>query len=123
MRTETIRRDDLEAVGRTERELSVAPRSTSWIRRLPWLDGTMLVVSSVLAEVGATRAGVPRTPLSVLVVFVLIVLAFFALRGLHRPRLNGAILDDLRAVAAMTALAAMIVLAGPSIAPGGYRTH
>lgn len=128
MKIETIPQDEFDAGDLARSEPFLQPRPAIRMSRLPWLDGMMLVLAGFLAEVGAARADVPRAPLWVLVVFIVTVLVIFALRGLHRPRLSGVVLDDLRAIATTTALAAMILLAARSlltsdvaVAPQGTR--
>src|SRR5688500_17008824 len=73
-------------------------------------DASLLVLALVLAEVGAARAGIPPTPALVLVAFAGLVLVLLRLRGMYRRHLHVGILDELRAIAAGTALAAMIVV-------------
>jgi len=74
------------------------------------LDIAMVTVATLLAEYGAAHAGVPPTPPAALLAFPAVVLALFASRGMYRPRPHVGILDDLRAIAMTSALAAMVIL-------------
>ena len=93
---------------RSERHLAkrVARRAGALARG----DALMLVVAVMLAEFGAARAGIPHTPVPVLVAFVALVLALFGLRGMYRPRPDLGLLDDVRAIFSVTALAAMMLV-------------
>ncbi|MDX6397859.1 MAG: hypothetical protein QOJ43_1267 [Gaiellaceae bacterium] len=85
-------------------------------RRFRWLsphvpvDIATLSIGVVLAEIGGSRAGVPSTPLVVLLGFPALTLALLAVRGFYRRRPRGTIFDDLRVVTTTTALAAMVIL-------------
>jgi exopolysaccharide biosynthesis polyprenyl glycosylphosphotransferase len=101
---------------------------TSW--RLPLLpiDAFTLTAAIVLAELGASGAGVPSTRLSVLVGFPALTLAILAFRGTYRRRRATGIFEDLRAVLTSSALAAMVTLCvraffttDPAIAQQGAR--
>jgi len=74
------------------------------------LDVAMVAVATLLAEYGAAHAGVPPTPSAALLAFPVVLMVLFALRGMYGPRLHVAILDDLRAIATTSALAAMVIL-------------
>ncbi len=70
----------------------------------------MLVVAALASSVGSQAAGVDAAPAGWLAVFSVLVIAIFAARGMYRPRLRHEILEDIRGVIAVTALAAMAVL-------------
>jgi len=70
----------------------------------------MVSVAMVLSEYGATHAGLPVTPLPALFAFPAVVLFLSACRGMYAVRMNVGILDELRAIATTSALAAMVVL-------------
>jgi len=82
----------------------------AWLRPILVVDVAMLAVATVLAEYGAANAGIPSIPLSALIGYPLLVLSLLACRGMYRSRLYPGVLDDLRAVATITALSAMVVL-------------
>jgi len=86
-------------------------RKWSWRRgAFLRLDVAMVIIATLLAEYGAANAGVPPTPPVALLAFPAVVMVLFAWRGMYGPRLHVAILDDLRAIATTSALAAMVVL-------------
>jgi len=85
-------------------------RVQAWTRTCVAVDALMLFAAVVVADLGASRAGVPSTPAFWLVAFPLLTFAFMAARGLYRPRVFLRVLDDLRVVVTSAALAAMIVL-------------
>ena len=94
---------------------AAAPRIRHRRRRIAWLpllplDAATVTGGVLLAEVGASQAGVPSAPLHVLVSFPVVILTLLAIRGMYRRRIQPALLDDLRAIATTTALAAMIIL-------------
>jgi exopolysaccharide biosynthesis polyprenyl glycosylphosphotransferase len=74
------------------------------------VDIATISVGVALAEIGASRAGVPPTPLHVLIGFPALTLALLVARGTYRRRLRASIFEDLRVVATTSALAAMVVL-------------
>jgi exopolysaccharide biosynthesis polyprenyl glycosylphosphotransferase len=85
-------------------------------------------VAVVLAEVGAARAGVPPTQLTVLLGFPALTLALLAIRGTYRRRLRTSVFDDVRVVLTTSALAAMVTLCvraffttDPAVAQQGAR--
>ena len=111
-----------------DRALAATRRSSGWPGPLLRVDGAMLVFALALAEFGAPRAGAPATPLLAVFAYPLLVLVLLALRGMYRRRPHTPLLDDLRAIATTSALAAMIVLctrvfftADPAVAQQGAR--
>jgi exopolysaccharide biosynthesis polyprenyl glycosylphosphotransferase len=82
----------------------------SWQLARPIVDAAMLAAGCVAAAVGSAAAGVAAPPTASLVAFTLLVLFFFALRGMYAPRIRPELLENLRGVVAATSLAAMSVL-------------
>ncbi|HKH31841.1 MAG TPA: exopolysaccharide biosynthesis polyprenyl glycosylphosphotransferase [Gaiellaceae bacterium] len=82
----------------------------SWQLAQPIVDAAMLVIACVAAAIGSASAGVMRPPTASLVAFALLVLFFFAVRGMYAPRIRPELLENLRGVVAATSLAAMSVL-------------
>ena len=74
------------------------------------LDIGMLVTAAVASTLGAESAGVSSLPGVWLAVFAVLVLGWFAARGMYATRLHYELLEDLRIVVAATSLAAMSVL-------------
>jgi exopolysaccharide biosynthesis polyprenyl glycosylphosphotransferase len=74
------------------------------------VDIATISVGVALAEIGAARAGVPPTPLVVLLGFPVLTLFLLAARGTYARRLRPSIFEDLRVVATSSALAAMVIL-------------
>jgi len=92
-------------------EEAARPRKLLWLRAHITVDIAACAIGVALAEFGASRAGVPPTPVEVLLVFPALTLALLAVRGSYRPRLyGGGTFEDLRLVAASSALAAMVML-------------
>jgi exopolysaccharide biosynthesis polyprenyl glycosylphosphotransferase len=82
----------------------------SWQLARPIVDAAMLAVACVAASIGSASAGVMAPPTASLVAFSLLVLLFFALRGMYAPRIRPELLENLRGVVTATSLAAMSVL-------------
>ena len=99
----------LEAVPARRPAPRVRPEVAWSLARLA-LDGGMLLVAALASSLGSRAAGVDAAPAGWLVLFALLVVAAFAVRGMYRPRLRADILDDLRGVVTSTSLAAMAVL-------------
>jgi len=74
------------------------------------VDAMMLGTAAATAELGASRAGVPATPSLWLVLFPVVVMALLWARRMYAPRLLLRVLDDVRSIAATTAVAAMAML-------------
>src|SRR3712207_2089285 len=99
----------LEALPRREqvaRRYRIAP-DTAWALARFSLDATMLGAAALASSLGARAAGVDATPAPWLALFAVLVAATFAVRGSYRPRLRTQMLEDVRGVVAVTALAAM----------------
>jgi exopolysaccharide biosynthesis polyprenyl glycosylphosphotransferase len=104
------------------------PRKGSWPAPLLPVDVATLALAVVLAEVGAARAGVPPTQLTVLLGFPALTLALLAIRGTYRRRVRTSVFDDVRVVLTTSALAAMVTLfvrafftTDPAVAQQGAR--
>ncbi|MFN2471272.1 MAG: sugar transferase [Gaiellaceae bacterium] len=74
------------------------------------IDCAMLATAAGATALGAYHSDLPRTSSVWLIVFSGLVLVFARARGMYAPRLRLDILDDLRGVVTVTALAAMVVL-------------
>ena len=74
------------------------------------LDSAMLATAGAAAVFGAGAAGIPAPPVTWIVVFSVLALAFSSLRGLYASRLHYELLEDLRSIVIATSLAAMAVL-------------
>ena len=94
------------------------PADTGWVRAATGVDVATLGTATVLAELGASEAGVAATPVGWLIAFPLIVMAMLAARGWYRPRLTLRILDDLRLGVTAISIAAMVVLSVRVVATG-----
>jgi exopolysaccharide biosynthesis polyprenyl glycosylphosphotransferase len=96
------------------RERAVAqPRLQSarfWAIAALSLDIAMLTCAGGATALGAQHANLPRTSAVWLAAFSVLVLVAARLRGMYGPKLRLDILDDLRGVVTVTALAAMVVL-------------
>jgi exopolysaccharide biosynthesis polyprenyl glycosylphosphotransferase len=92
-----------------ESRLRLRP-DTAWALAKFSLDATMLVLAGLATTLGSRAANVDAAPAGWLMLFAVLVLAAFAVRGVYRPRLRQEILEDLRGVIGITALAAMAVL-------------
>ncbi len=82
----------------------------SWVRAQVVLDCILLGLAALSTVAATQAAGVTPVPVVWLIVYPALVLAFFRVRGLYSPRIRLPALDDLRAVAAGTAIAAMLVV-------------
>jgi len=109
--------EPLELERAEERALSRL-RSGSWARGALLLDAVMLAAASAAAQLGAGDAGILRVAPVWLVAYAGFVLLFLYLRGLYSWRLKVSVLDDVRAVAVITALASMTVLSLRILLPG-----
>ena len=74
------------------------------------VDAVMLTVAAAIDLFAARAAGVPAIPVAWLVIFPVLVLALLVRRGMYRPRLQPQLLDDLRTIVAVTAVATMAVI-------------
>jgi exopolysaccharide biosynthesis polyprenyl glycosylphosphotransferase len=83
---------------------------TSWALASLSLDTLMLAAMVAATVLGTRGSNVPVMSLGWLAAFGGIILALSWLRGLYEARLRLELLDDLRALVAITSLAAMIVL-------------
>ena len=90
----------------------------SWARGAFLLDAVMLFAAALAAELGSRDAGIVRTSPVWLVAYGAIVLFAFYLRGLYAWRVRLQVLDDLRTVVTMTALASMVLLTLRILLPG-----
>ncbi|HZG36004.1 MAG TPA: sugar transferase [Gaiellaceae bacterium] len=93
----------------------------------------MLVIATIVAELGAARADLPPTPWLPLVAYPALVLSVFVARGTYTNTLRVSLIDQLRVVATTTALVAMVVVslrvfvaadpavADPAVAQQGAR--
>src|SRR5256885_7751260 len=90
----------------------------SWARGAFLLDAVMLLAAALAAELGSRDAGIVRTSPVWLVAYGAIVLFAFYLRGLYAWRVRLQVLDDLRTVVTMTALASMVLLTLRILLPG-----
>jgi exopolysaccharide biosynthesis polyprenyl glycosylphosphotransferase len=91
----------------TSHFLSPAAR---WSRACLAVDLLMLTATLVAADLSASQAGVPSSPLPWLLGFPLLILLLFRLRGMYHGWLVPRYLDQARAVVTTTALAAMTLL-------------
>jgi exopolysaccharide biosynthesis polyprenyl glycosylphosphotransferase len=85
--------------------MSTAVRLARW--RLA-VDATMLVFAAAVETVSAPGAGIDTNP-SWRIVYILLVLGLFGLRGTYRPATSQQFLDGVRAILSVTALAAMLI--------------
>ena len=88
---------------------SVSP-AARWSHACLAVDLLMVTATLVAANLSASHAGVPSTPLPLLLGFPLLILLLFRLRGMYRTWLVPRYLDQARAVVTTTALAAMTLL-------------
>jgi exopolysaccharide biosynthesis polyprenyl glycosylphosphotransferase len=85
--------------------MSTAVRLARW--RLA-VDATMLIFAAAVETLSAPGAGIDTNP-SWRVVYILLVLGLFGLRGTYRPATSQQFLDGVRAILSVTALAAMLI--------------
>ncbi len=104
--------DALAPIGFRYREVA------SWARGAFLLDAVMLVAAALAADLGSREAGIVRASPVWLAAYGAIVLVAFYLRGLYSWRVRLQVLDDVRAVLTMTALASMVVLTLRILLPG-----
>src|SRR2546430_11746244 len=90
----------------------------SWTRGAFLLDAVMLLAAALAAELGSRDAGIVRTSPVWFVAYGAIVLFAFYLRGLYAWRVRLQVLDDVRTVLTMTALASMVLLTLRILLPG-----
>ena len=90
----------------------------SWARGAFLLDAVMLLAAALAADLGSRDAGIVRTSPVWLVAYGAIVLFAFYLRGLYAWRVRLQVLDDVRTVVTMTALASMVLLTLRILLPG-----
>ena len=86
------------------------PAAPAWQRARIGVDCAMLAAAAVVAQLGASAAGVPTTPTRWLGLFGALVVAISFTRGAYAWRVRLHPIDDLWAVLATTAFAAMAVL-------------
>jgi exopolysaccharide biosynthesis polyprenyl glycosylphosphotransferase len=111
----------LEPIVLEQTDAPAAPRRhaiTSWARGAFVLDAVMLIAAALAAELGSRDAGIVRTSPVWLVVYAAIVLFAFYLRGLYQWHVRLQVLDDVRTVVTMTALASMVLLTLRILLPG-----
>jgi exopolysaccharide biosynthesis polyprenyl glycosylphosphotransferase len=84
--------------------------SNAWALACLSIDAAMLAAAVAATLVGSRGSGMPVLPAAWLASFCVLVLGFLWLRGMYRPRLKLELLDDLRALIAVTSLSAMVVL-------------
>src|SRR5437870_5335993 len=90
----------------------------SWARGAFLLDAVMLLAAALAADLGSRDAGIVRTSPVWLVAYGAIVLVAFYLRGLYAWRVRLQVLDGVRTVVTMTALASMVLLTLRILLPG-----
>jgi exopolysaccharide biosynthesis polyprenyl glycosylphosphotransferase len=103
---------------RLRRRVEQRQRSRAWTRGALLLDAVLLVAAGVATQLGAADAGIVRIQAPWLVLYAGLVLGLLYLRGMYGWRLRVSVLDDLRAVAAATALASMALLSLRILLPG-----
>src|SRR4051812_21920902 len=82
-----------------------------WAHAAFAVDAVMLAAAAGATALGAYHAGLPRMSVYGLAAFAAVVLLAARTRGMYEPKLRLDLLDDLRGVATVTSLAAMVVLA------------
>lgn len=83
---------------------------TAWSISCFSVDAAMFAAAIVLGEIGARSAGLPSAAIGWQMLFAALGLSLLALRGMYGRRLRLHVLEDLRTVVGVTALAAMAVL-------------
>ena len=83
----------------------------SWAHAALAIDAAMLVAAAGATALGAYHVGLPRMSAFGLAAFAGLVLLAARARGMYAPKLSLDVLDDLRGVATVTSLAAMVILA------------
>jgi exopolysaccharide biosynthesis polyprenyl glycosylphosphotransferase len=81
-----------------------------WVRACLTVDVLMLVGAVATAELGAARAGVASLSRTWMVAFPLLVVVLLWARRMYAPRLSLRVVDDIRAVAFATTIAAMALV-------------
>ena len=82
-----------------------------WAHAALAVDAAMLVAAAGATALGAHHAGLPRMSAFGLAAFAGLVLLAARARGMYEPKLRLDVLDDLRGIATVTSLAAMVLLA------------
>src|SRR4051812_6591632 len=93
-------------------------RSRAWTRGALPLDAALLVAAATATELGSADAGILRIQSPWLILYGLIVLGLFQVRGMYAWRLRVSVLDDLRSVVTATALGSMALLSLRILLPG-----
>jgi exopolysaccharide biosynthesis polyprenyl glycosylphosphotransferase len=81
-----------------------------WRVRCVAADATALAAASLAAGYGASTTGLAFLPPAWAAAFVVLAAGLLAARGLYRPQICPSLLDNVRAIVAATALAAMAIL-------------
>jgi exopolysaccharide biosynthesis polyprenyl glycosylphosphotransferase len=81
-----------------------------WLRACVTVDVLMLAGAVTTAELGAAPAGVSSIPRTWMLVFPALVLVLLGVRRMYTPRLSLRVLDDVRAIAFATTIAAMTLV-------------
>jgi exopolysaccharide biosynthesis polyprenyl glycosylphosphotransferase len=93
-----------------ERRGSRVRPATAWALSTLAVDVAMLALAGIVVVIGGRAAGVASPPLLATLSFAALCLALYWSRGLYRLRFRLHGLDDLRAIAVGTTIAAMAVL-------------
>jgi exopolysaccharide biosynthesis polyprenyl glycosylphosphotransferase len=93
-------------------------RAHSWARGAVLLDAAMLAAAGAATELGAQDAGILRFSPAWLLVYAGLVLLLMQTRGMYAWRLRLSVLDDVRGVVAVTAIASMAMLSLRILLPG-----
>ena len=86
------------------------PGDLPWVRACLTVDVLMLVGAVATAELGAARAGVQPLSRMWMIAFPVLVVGLLWARRMYAPRLSLRVLDDIRAVAFATTIAAMTLV-------------
>ncbi len=76
----------------------------------------MLALGILTAALASVAAHIPVAPLSVLILYPLVILGLFKIKRLYSPKLRVELLDDLRQILALTALATMAIVSVRALA-------
>jgi exopolysaccharide biosynthesis polyprenyl glycosylphosphotransferase len=106
---------ELDLLG--ERAHHRAP-TRAWARGALLLDTVLLAAAGAATQLGSGDAGILRVSPVWIVAYAALVLGMLQLRGMYSWRLRVSVLDDLRGILAVTALASMAVLSLRILLPG-----
>ena len=90
----------------------------AWARGALLLDTVLLAAAGAATQLGSGDAGILRVSPVWIVAYAALVLGMLQLRGMYSWRLRVSVLDDLRGILAVTALASMAVLSLRILLPG-----